>query len=133
MAESKRDYYEVLGVPKTADDDALKKAYRALAKKYHPDANPGDKEAEAKFKEASEAYSVLSDPQKRQQYDQFGHAAFDRARSRSRWVRRIRLLRGYGRHFRRYLRRYFRHRPVHQEKQRPHAGRQCADLRADFL
>ena len=77
MAESKRDYYEVLGVPKDADDDALKKAYRKLAKKYHPDANPGDKEAEAKFKEASEAYSVLSDPQKRQQYDQFGHAAFD--------------------------------------------------------
>ena len=79
MAESKRDYYEVLGVPKDADEDALKKAYRKLAKKYHPDANPGDKEAEAKFKEASEAYSVLSDPQKRQQYDQFGHAALNRA------------------------------------------------------
>ena len=77
MAESKRDYYEVLGVPKDADEDALKKAYRKLAKKYHPDANPGDKEAEARFKEASEAYSVLSDPQKRQQYDQFGHAAFE--------------------------------------------------------
>ena len=77
MAESKRDYYEVLGVPKDADDARLKKAYRTLAKKYHPDANPGDKEAEKKFKEASEAYSVLSDPQKRQQYDQFGHAAFD--------------------------------------------------------
>ena len=77
MAESKRDYYEVLGVPKDADEDALKKAYRKLAKKYHPDANPGDKAAEAKFKEASEAYSVLSDPQKRQQYDQFGHAAFE--------------------------------------------------------
>ena len=70
MAESKRDYYEVLGVPRDADEDALKKAYRKLAKKYHPDANPGDKEAEAKFKEASEAYSVLSDPQKRQQYGQ---------------------------------------------------------------
>ena len=77
MAESKRDYYEVLGVSKDADEDTLKKAYRKLAKKYHPDANPGDKEAEAKFKEASEAYSLLSDPQKRQQYDQFGHAAFD--------------------------------------------------------
>lgn len=64
MAESKRDYYEVLGVPKDADDAALKKAYRVLAKKYHPDANPGDKEAEAKFKEASEAYSVLSDPER---------------------------------------------------------------------
>lgn len=77
MAEQKRDYYEVLGVDKNADDDALKKAYRGLAKKYHPDMNPGDKEAEAKFKEASEAYAVLSDPEKRKQYDQFGHAAFD--------------------------------------------------------
>ena len=77
MAESKRDYYEVLGVPKDADDAALKKAYRVLAKKYHPDANPGDTEAEAKFKEASEAYGILSDPEKRRQYDQFGHAAFD--------------------------------------------------------
>lgn len=77
MAESKRDYYEVLGVSKTATDDELKKAYRALAKKYHPDMNPGDKEAEAKFKEASEAYAILSDADKRRQYDQFGHAAFD--------------------------------------------------------
>ncbi|MBO4618223.1 MAG: molecular chaperone DnaJ [Lachnospiraceae bacterium] len=77
MAEQKRDYYEVLGVDKNADEDALKKAYRQLAKKYHPDVNPGNKEAEAKFKEASEAYAVLSDPEKRRQYDQFGHAAFD--------------------------------------------------------
>lgn len=77
MAEQKRDYYEVLGVPKNADDAALKKAYRTLAKKYHPDANPGDQKAEAAFKEASEAYSVLSDPEKRKKYDQFGHAAFD--------------------------------------------------------
>ena len=77
MAESKRDYYEVLGVPKNADEAALKKAYRTLAKKYHPDSNPGDAEAEKKFKEASEAYSVLSDPEKRRQYDQFGHAAFE--------------------------------------------------------
>ena len=73
----KRDYYEVLGVDKNADDAALKKAYRVLAKKYHPDTNPGDAEAEAKFKEASEAYAVLSDPEKRRQYDQFGHAAFE--------------------------------------------------------
>lgn len=73
----KRDYYEVLGVDKNADDAAIKKAYRVLAKKYHPDMNPGDKEAEAKFKEASEAYAVLSDPEKRKQYDQFGHAAFE--------------------------------------------------------
>ena len=77
MAEQKRDYYEVLGVDKNADDAALKKAYRVLAKKYHPDMNPGDAEAEKKFKEASEAYAVLSDPEKRRQYDQFGHAAFD--------------------------------------------------------
>ena len=77
MAETKRDYYEVLGVEKNADDAALKKAYRALAKKYHPDVNPGDEEAEKKFKEASEAYAILSDPEKRRQYDQFGHAAFE--------------------------------------------------------
>ena len=77
MAEQKRDYYEVLGVDKNADEETIKKAYRKLAKKYHPDMNPGDKNAEAKFKEASEAYAVLSDPKKRQQYDQFGHAAFD--------------------------------------------------------
>ena len=77
MAESKRDYYEVLGVSKDADDAAIKKAYRALAKEYHPDMNPGDAEAEKKFKEASEAYAVLSDAEKRRQYDQFGHAAFE--------------------------------------------------------
>ena len=77
MAEQKRDYYEVLGVDKNADDAAIKKAYRQLAKKYHPDMNPGDAEAEKKFKEASEAYAVLSDPDKKHQYDQFGHAAFD--------------------------------------------------------
>lgn len=77
MAEQKRDYYEVLGIDKNADDAAIKKAYRALAKKYHPDMNPGDAEAEKKFKEASEAYAILSDPEKRKQYDQFGHAAFE--------------------------------------------------------
>ena len=77
MAEQKRDYYEVMGVDKNADDATIKKAYRQLAKKYHPDMNPGDKEAEVKFKEASEAYAVLSDPDKRRQYDQFGHAAFE--------------------------------------------------------
>lgn len=73
----KRDYYEVLGVSKSASDSEIKAAYRKLAKKYHPDTNPGDKEAEAKFKEASEAYAILSDAEKRRQYDQFGHAAFD--------------------------------------------------------
>lgn len=77
MAETKRDYYEVLGVSKDADDATLKKAYRQVAKKYHPDMNPGDATAEKKFKEASEAYAVLSDSEKRRQYDQFGHAAFD--------------------------------------------------------
>lgn len=77
MAEAKRDYYEVLGVDKNADEATIKKAYRNLAKKYHPDMNPGDAEAEKKFKEASEAYAVLSDPEKKRQYDQFGHAAFE--------------------------------------------------------
>ncbi len=70
---AKRDYYEVLGIERSADEATIKKAYRQLAKKYHPDANPGDKEAEEKFKEVNEAYSVLSDPQKRSRYDQFGH------------------------------------------------------------
>lgn len=73
----KRDYYEVLGVDKNADEATLKKAFRQLAKKYHPDTNPGDAEAEQKFKEVQEAYAVLSDADKRRQYDQFGHAAFD--------------------------------------------------------
>lgn len=72
----KKDYYELLGISKTATTDEIKKAYRKLAVKYHPDKNPGDKAAEETFKEISEAYEVLSDPQKRQQYDQFGHAAF---------------------------------------------------------
>ena len=79
MAEQKRDYYEVLGVEKGADDAAIKKAYRALAKKYHPDMNPDDPNAEAKFKEATEAYAVLSDADKRKQYDQFGHAGVEGA------------------------------------------------------
>lgn len=76
MAE-KRDYYEVLGIGKSASDADIKKAYRKLAKQYHPDVNPGDKVAEAKFKEANEAYEILSNPQKRTQYDQFGHAGTD--------------------------------------------------------
>ena len=75
----KRDYYEVLGLDKSADDAAIKKAYRSLAKKYHPDLNPGDAAAEEKFKEVNEAYAVLSDAEKKAKYDQFGHAAFDPA------------------------------------------------------
>jgi len=71
---AKRDYYEVLGVEKSASADEIKKAYRKMAIKYHPDKNPGDKEAEEKFKEAAEAYDVLSNPDKKQRYDQFGHA-----------------------------------------------------------
>ena len=74
---AKRDLYEILGISKTADEKTIKKAYRKLAKKYHPDMNPGDKTAEQKFKEATDAYNILSDPEKRKLYDQYGHAAFD--------------------------------------------------------
>ena len=77
MAEQKRDYYEVLGLNKGASEEEIKKAFRSLAKKYHPDMNPGDATAEAKFKEVNEAYEVLSDPEKKSRYDQFGHAAFE--------------------------------------------------------
>ena len=77
MPEQKRDYYEVLGVQKGASEDEIKKAYRKMAKKYHPDLNPGDKEAETKFKEVNEAYEILSDSDKKARYDQFGHAGVD--------------------------------------------------------
>ncbi|GAB7204499.1 hypothetical protein OS21_09880 [Dickeya oryzae] len=74
---AKQDYYEILGVAKGADERDIKKAYKRLAMKYHPDRNPGDKEAEAKFKEVKEAYEILTDAQKRAAYDQYGHAAFE--------------------------------------------------------
>jgi molecular chaperone DnaJ len=74
---SKKDYYDILGVTKKATPEEIKKAYRSLAMKYHPDRNQGDKTAEGKFKEASEAYQVLSDPKKKSSYDQFGHSAFE--------------------------------------------------------
>ena len=74
---SKRDYYDVLGVDRSADEKALKSAYRKLAMKYHPDQNPDDADAEAMFKEVGEAYAVLSDPEKKAAYDRFGHAAFE--------------------------------------------------------
>src|SRR5688500_18730000 len=75
---AKRDYYEILGVGRGVTQDEIKKAYRKLAVKYHPDNNPGDKQAEEQFKELGEAYEILSDPERRSAYDQYGHAAFDR-------------------------------------------------------
>ena len=112
MAQEKRDYYEVLGVSKGASDAEIKKAYRKLAMKYHPDYNPGDKDAEAKFKEINEANEVLSDPKKRQLYDQYGFAGVDPTYAAQNgggpggfggfggeWC-------GSGRHFWRYLRRW---------------------------
>jgi len=77
----KKDYYDILGINKKATPEEIKKAYRTLAMKYHPDRNQGDKTAEAKFKEASEAYQILSDPKKKSSYDQFGHSAFE-----GRWI-----------------------------------------------
>src|SRR5476649_2550668 len=77
---TKRDYYEILSVTKTASEEEIKKAYRKVAMQYHPDRNPGDKAAEEKFKEAAEAYEILSDTDKRSQYDRFGHQAFSPGR-----------------------------------------------------
>ena len=83
MAEQKRDYYEVLGVSRGASEDEIKKAYKKMARKYHPDLNPGDKTAEEKFKEVNEAYEVLSDADKKARYDQYGHAGVDPGGRRS--------------------------------------------------
>ena len=113
--ETKRDYYEVLGVNREAEEGAIKKAYRKLAKKYHPDTNAGNAQAEQRFKEITEAYTVLSDPKKRKLYDQFGHAAFDGsgpqegALQKCRKYRKWRLSRISFRRWRhgRYFRRYF--------------------------
>src|SRR5437667_9672937 len=77
MAGTKRDYYEVLGVSRDANDEEVKRAYRKLARQYHPDRNVGDADADLKFKEAAEAYDVLRDPEKRQRYDRYGHAGLD--------------------------------------------------------
>lgn len=133
----KRDYYEVLGVDRNADDATLKRAYRKLAKKYHPDTNPGDKDAEAKFKEASEAYAVLSDPDKRRQYDQFGHSAFENGAG---GARRLRLFRyGYGRYFWRHIRRLLWRRspedaiPMHRQEVRTSVRRSASHWKRPAL
>ena len=127
MAENKRDYYEVLGVSKGASEEEIKKAYKKMARKYHPDLNPGDKEAEEKFKEVNEAYEVLSDPDKKARYDQFGFAGVDPnygAGGRRRRLRRGRVrLRRPGRYLRQLLRRRLRRRPA-REPQRAPAGRE---------
>ena len=92
-----KDYYKILGVAKDADEKAIKRAYRQLARQYHPDKNPENDAAEEKFKEINEAYQVLSDPQKKQMYDQFGHAAFDGSAGAGGGCRRARCLCGSAR------------------------------------
>jgi curved DNA-binding protein CbpA len=118
---AKRDYYEVLGVNRDASEDDLKKAYRKLAMKWHPDRNPDNPKAEEHFKEAKEAYEVLTDPQKRAAYDQFGHAGVDP----SGWRRR-RGIRRFRRRLRRHLRRHLRRRWRRRQRSTVFRG---ADLR----
>ena len=129
MAE-KRDYYEVLGVDKSASADEIKKAYRKLAKENHPDLHPGDKACEERFKEANEAYEVLSDEDKRKKYDQFGHAAFDpNAGFGGGGFGGFGGFRGFRRSerpLRRYLLQHLRRRRGHPQPQRPAPGRQRA-------
>lgn len=139
MAE-KRDYYEVLGIGKNATDAEIKSAYRKLAKKYHPDLNPGDKDAEEKFKEVNEANDVLSDPNKRKRYDQFGFAGVDPnygagSRRRLRW-RLWRLRRHRRRRSGRHLRRYFRRRLCGfggSTRSNPNAPRKGHDIQANVI
>ena len=121
---AKQDYYATLGVARDASADDLKKAYRKLAMQYHPDRNPGDKQAEARFKEANEAYDILKDDQKRSAYDRFGHAAFENGGGGGRRHGRLRFLRG--RRYRRHLRADVRHGPP---RRRPNRARTGADLR----
>ena len=122
---AKQDYYATLGVARDASADDLKKAYRKLAMQYHPDRNPGDKEAEAQFKEVSEAYDVLKDDQKRAAYDRFGHAAFEQGGGGSRRLRFRRRRRRPRRHLRPDVRR------LHGRPPRRRRGtRAGADIRA---
>ncbi len=132
MAENKRDYYEVLGVSKGASEEEIKKAYKKLARKYHPDMNPGDKEAEEKFKEVNEANEVLSDPEKKARYDQYGFAGVDPNYRRGCGRRSLRRGRLRLRRPRRHLRQLFRRRLRRQhgaESQRAAAGREHAHER----
>ena len=125
MAEQKRDYYEVLGVQKGATDAEIKKAYRKLAKENHPDLNPGDKDAEARFKEINEAYEVLGDSDKRQRYDQFGFAGVDPSYGAGAGGYGGGFEGGFGGHLRQFLRWRFRWR--YSQPHRPPAGREPQD------
>ena len=126
---AKRDYYKVLDVARNASEADIKKAYRRLAMKYHPDRNPGDHEAEEKFKEAKEAYEVLSDAQKRAVYDQYGHAGVEASRNAARRRRRLQRRRGLQRHLRRRLRRHLRRRAPRRRRSQVYRG---ADLRYEI-
>ena len=117
MAATKRDYYEVLGVGREAPADDIKKAYRQMALKYHPDRNPGDEEAPKRFKEAAEAYEVLSDPEKRQRYDRYGHAGLERG-----GVPRLPLDRRHHVGLQRHLRRRAVRRPFGERRRGPRPG-----------